>query len=136
MRRDPRNAHHLATVSHDGRFWDAYLELEESHDPGQPARGRLAFSAADQGDTEPVRTAPIFIEETAQEVLSRARQFKTHQIVALLRSSLPEARPQSDPAPDETEAREEKEGQHTSADPGPDRRPDTPGAGKFEPPSG
>jgi hypothetical protein len=91
MRPDPHNAHHLATISHDGRFWDAYLELLESAEgPGGPIRGRIAFSAADQGDTEAVRTATIFMEETGQEVLSRAREFKTHQLVGLLRSALPE----------------------------------------------
>jgi hypothetical protein len=89
MRGDLRNSHHLATVSFDGRFWDAYLELEESQGPGQPARGRIAFSAPDLGDAEPVRTTTIFIEDTPQEVVVRAREFKTHQLVALLRSAIP-----------------------------------------------
>lgn len=89
MRRDLRNSHHLATISYDGRFWDAYLELVESHGSGQPVRGRIAFSAADAGDAEPVRTTTIFIEDTPQEVVLRAREFKTHQLVALLRSATP-----------------------------------------------
>lgn len=92
MRRDPRNSHHLATISFDGRFWDAYLELEDDPAPDAPVRGRIAFSAADEGDAEPVRTTTIFLESSPQEVLSRARDFKTHQLVALLRSSIP-ARP-------------------------------------------
>lgn len=87
MRRDQRNAHHLATVSHDGRFWDAYLELEETA-PDAGARGRIAFSAADAGAADPVRTTTIFIENSPQEVLTRARDFKTHQLVALLRSCI------------------------------------------------
>ena len=90
MRRDPRNSHHLATLSHDGRFWDAYLELEDNRGQGGPARGRIAFSPAGEGETEPVRTATIFLEESAQEVLSRARDFKTHQLVSLLRSCVPD----------------------------------------------
>lgn len=137
MRRDPRNAHHLATVSHDGRFWDAYLELDESHDPGEPARGRLAFSAADQGDVEPVRTATIFMEETAQLVLSRAREFKTHQIVALLRSSLPEPRtkPEGDVRDDPPER--ERGEKRPGSDPNePDRRDHAPGGRPPETPSG
>lgn len=89
MQRDLRNSHHLATISYDGRFWDAYLELVESQGPGQPARGRIAFSAADAGEVEPVRTTTIFIEDTPQEVVVRAREFKTHQLVALLRSAIP-----------------------------------------------
>lgn len=88
MRRDQRNSHHLATISHDGRFWDAYLELEEPQSPDAPARGRIAFSAADEGEAEPVRTTTIFIEDSPHEVLTRARDFKTHQLVALLRSSI------------------------------------------------
>ena len=89
MRRDLHNSHHLATISYDGRFWDAYLELAEPSASGQPVRGRIAFSAADAGDVEPVRTTTIFIEDTAQAVLARAREFKTHQLVALLRSASP-----------------------------------------------
>lgn len=89
MRRDHRNSHHLATISHDGRFWDAYLEIQESQGHGDPARGRVAFSAADEGDVEPVRTTSIFLEDTAQDVVDRAREFKAHQLVALLRSAMP-----------------------------------------------
>lgn len=90
MRRDLRNSHHLATISHDGRFWDAYLELAETQGANEPARGRIAFSAADAGAADPIRTATIFVEDTAQEVVARAREFKTHQLVALLRSAVPE----------------------------------------------
>lgn len=88
MRRDHRNTHHLATISYDARFWDAYLEIVEPSAPDDPARGRIAFSAADEGEAEPVRTTTIFIEESPQAVLVRARDFKTHQLVALLRSSI------------------------------------------------
>ena len=90
MKRDPRNSHHLATLSHDGRFWDAYLELEENQGQGGPARGRIAFSPAGEADADPVRTATIFLESTPQDVLTRARDFKTHQLVGLLRSCVPE----------------------------------------------
>jgi hypothetical protein len=78
--------HHLATVSHEGRFWDVYLEIQEAERRG-PARGRLAFSAAD-GEQDPVRTAVIFIEPTEDEVLRRAREFDAHRLVGLLRSCL------------------------------------------------
>jgi hypothetical protein len=88
MRRDPRNSHHLATISHDGLFWDAYLDIEEPQD--HPVRGRISFSAAGDPGLEPVRTATIFLEDTPQAVLARAREFKTHQLVALLRSCAPE----------------------------------------------
>lgn len=104
MPRDLRNSHHLATISHDGRFWDAYLELVEDPGASRPARGRIAFSAADSGDSEPVRTAVIFVEDSPQEVVTRAREFKTHQLVALLRSAEPadqepDSGTSSDPSP-------------------------------------
>jgi hypothetical protein len=95
MRRDPRTSHHLATISYDGLFWDAYLELGEA-DRASPVRGRIAFSAAGEADREAVRTATIFVEDTAQDVLARAREFKTHQLVALLRSCTPDP---DEPAP-------------------------------------
>jgi hypothetical protein len=91
MRRDPRNSHHLATISHDGLFWDAYMELEEPQDRAGPVRGRIAFSAAGEPGLEAVRTATIFVEDSPQDVLARAREFKTHQLVALLRSCAPDS---------------------------------------------
>jgi hypothetical protein len=90
MKRDPRNSQHLATISHDGLFWDAYMELEETQDRGGPARGRIAFSPAGEPGLEAVRTATIFVEDSPQDVLARAREFKTHQLLALLRSCAPE----------------------------------------------
>lgn len=118
MRRDQRNAHHLATISFDGRFWDVYLELEEAQGPDAAARGRIAFSAAEEGQSEPVRTTTIFIEDSAQDVVTRARDFKTHQLVALLRSTMPEPR---DPE------RPEQEPPASAPDREPDAGSDLPG---------
>lgn len=87
MSSDPQRPH-LATISHDGRFWDVYLEVEVTTD-GQ-ARGRLAFSAAGDPEAQPIRTADIFIESTPDAILSRAREFKSHQLLGLLRSALPD----------------------------------------------
>ena len=126
MRRDLQNSHHLATVSFDGRFWDAYLELVESAGPGHPARGRIAFSAADAGEMEPVRTTTIFIEDTPQEVVARAREFKTHQLVALLRSAIPpEAmagaqQPEPGPEPNAPSPGGDGPAGPSGAEPGPD----------------
>lgn len=115
MRREQRNTHHLATISHDGHFWDAYLEIEEPASHDAPARGRIAFSAADAGDVEPARTTTIFIEETGQQVVARARDFKTHQLVALLRSCLP---PDEDEAGDEDTAAADRTEREPGADEG------------------
>ena len=82
-------AHHLATVTHEGRFWDVYVEVMPQTSPRDPLRARLAFSAADNAD-ERVQTAPIFVEPTIDEVLDRARGLGEHRVVALLRSCLPD----------------------------------------------
>ena len=39
----PSSGHHLATISHEGRFWDVYLEFED--DPRRPTsfRALLCF---------------------------------------------------------------------------------------------
>ena len=91
-------AHHLATLSHDGRFWDVYVEFDDDPARVDSFGGILCFSPAADGSTAggPVRTATILIEPSYEEVLHRARQFENHHLVALLRSCLPEP---EDPAP-------------------------------------
>ncbi len=86
--RGPGN--HLATVSHDGRFWDVYLDFDE--DPAHPTshRGFLRFAAADGDAADSVRTTTILIEESDEEVVSKARSMQDHMLVALLRSALPD----------------------------------------------
>lgn len=81
-------AHHLATVTHEGRFWDVYVEVIPQASPRDPLRARLSFSAADNAD-ERVHTAAIFVEPSLEEILERARELGEHRIVALLRSALP-----------------------------------------------
>ncbi len=82
--------HHLATLAHEGRFWDVYVEIAEPQRAGDNARGRLAFSPGDTGeDEEPMRTAQIFIEPSAEEAVARARSLPEHQLLGLLRSCLP-----------------------------------------------
>lgn len=82
--------YHLATITHDGRFWDVYVEFEEPQTPGDSTRGRLAFSPGDAGEDEaPVRTAPIFIEPTTEAALARAQSLREHHLLGLLRSCLP-----------------------------------------------
>lgn len=80
---------HVATVSHDGRFWDVYLDFED--DPRRPEsyRGYLSFSPADAAeDEEPVRTGTIIIEPSFEEAVRKARSFEDHQFVGFLRSAL------------------------------------------------
>ncbi|MGH7475725.1 MAG: hypothetical protein ACRELD_05510 [Longimicrobiales bacterium] len=83
-------AHHLATLTYDGRFWDVYFELEDPVSTADPARGRLVFSAGDRAEGEPpLRTTAIFVEDTPEAALARARELRDHQLVGLLRSCLP-----------------------------------------------
>lgn len=86
---DPASSgQHIATISHEGRFWDVYLDFED--DPARPEiyRGLLAFSAADAGEEEePIRTAPIIIENSYEEAVRKARSFEDHQLKGFLRSA-------------------------------------------------
>jgi len=87
----PPNGHHLATVSHEGRFWGVYVECDDDPRRTDSFGGLLCFSPAEEGDTQgPLRTATILIEPSYEEVLHRARNFESHHLVALLRSCLPE----------------------------------------------
>ena len=80
---------HVSTISHDGRFWDVYLEF--TNDPRQPSsyRGLLCFSPAD-GDANARRTTTIIIEDSYEDALSKAQTMDEHQLQALLRSVLPD----------------------------------------------
>ncbi len=89
VREDPQ-ARHLATVSHEGRFWDVYLEMTEESG-SRPCRARLRYSPADpSAGGDAVRTATILIEPTYEDVVAKARGFGDHHLVALLRSALPD----------------------------------------------
>ncbi len=87
----PSDGHHLATISHEGRFWDTYLEFEE--DPRMPSsyRARLCFFPGDPGDHEEAsRTAVIIIEDSFEEAMHKARGLNERQLQGLLRSVLPD----------------------------------------------
>lgn len=86
----PSSGHHLATIGHEGRFWDVYLEFED--DPRRPEtyRGLLCFFPGDPGDDEAAaRTTTIIIENTFEEAMRKARELEDHQLQGLLRSVLP-----------------------------------------------
>ncbi|TVP48213.1 MAG: hypothetical protein EA350_03450 [Gemmatimonadales bacterium] len=86
----PSAGQHLATVSHDGRFWEVYLEFEDTPRGSDRYRALLAFSPVDRGSgEETMRTIPLLIEESYEEVLQRARRLDEHQLSAMLRSLLP-----------------------------------------------
>jgi len=88
---DPSSGQHLATVSHEGRFWDVYLEFADDPRSPETCRALLCFSPADLNEREePLRTTTIFIEDSYQEAVARARGMEEHQLVGLLRSMLPE----------------------------------------------
>lgn len=83
-------ARHLASIGHEGRFWEVYMEIQE--DPSSPdtCRARFRFQAADTNEGEKdVRTTTIIIEPSYEEAVRKARSFADHQLVALLRSALP-----------------------------------------------
>ena len=82
---------HLATVSYEGRFWDVYLEFDDDLRRPDTCRGFLSFSPADGEISDPIRTATIIIESSFDGAVRKAHEFTDHQLVALLRSSLPDA---------------------------------------------
>ncbi len=85
------NGEHLTTISHDGNFWDVYLEFED--DPRIPTsyRALLCFSpAASSGTASAWRTTTILIESSHEAVVSKARAFEDFQLQSLLRSVLPD----------------------------------------------
>lgn len=86
---DRSGGRHLATIGHEGRFWDVYLRFED--DPRRPDshRAHLAFSPADgeEGEEE-VRTTTIIIEPSLEEAVHKARSLDDHQLQSLLRSAL------------------------------------------------
>jgi hypothetical protein len=87
----PSQGHHLATLSHEGRFWDVYLEISGDTRYAEAGRALLCFSPADRNDGESaVRTTTIIVEHSPQEAIARARTLETHHLVGLLRSCLPE----------------------------------------------
>ena len=84
---DPSMDLHLTTFTHEGRFWEVYLEfVEDTRDPDS-ARARLCFVPSDQGENEkPERTAVIIIEPTPEEAVRAARALDRHHLAAMLRS--------------------------------------------------
>ena len=81
---------HLATVSHLGRFWDVYLEIDDGPKSVSSCRGYLTFSPADGNEPGALRTADILIERSLDDVVRKAHEFQDHHLVALLRSTLPD----------------------------------------------
>lgn len=90
---------HVATITHESRIWDAYLEFDD--DPRRPTsyRGRLRFDPADEGEGDPARTTVIIIEDSYEEAVAKARSLDSRQLQGLLRSCLPD-----EPSPTETPA--------------------------------
>jgi hypothetical protein len=86
----PSTGQPITTVSHDGRFWHVFLEFAEHLQPGDRYRALLAFTPADQGESEgTLRTIPLLIEDSYEEVVRRARALDAVQLSAFLRSLLP-----------------------------------------------
>lgn len=81
---------HVATITYEGRIWDAYLEFDD--DPRRPTsyRGRIRFDPADEGAEPAARTTVIIIEDSYEEAVAKARSFDTRQLQGMLRSALPD----------------------------------------------
>ncbi len=85
---EPMERLHLGTITHEGRFWDVYLEFAKESLGSESCRGRLCFIPADwNGRDEPPRTAVIIIEPSREEALKKARALDRYSLVAMLRSA-------------------------------------------------
>ena len=86
----PPEGLHIATIAHEGRLWEAYLEFEDdSRKTG--FRGRLRFDAAGlDGTTRSAHTTVLIIEDSHEEALAKARAMDERSLAALLRSALPD----------------------------------------------
>ena len=83
----PDHGMHVTTFTHEGRFWEVFLEFVD--EPGDPesTRGRLCYVPTDRAEHEgPVRTAVIIIETTQHEAYEAARALDRYHLSALLRS--------------------------------------------------
>jgi len=83
---------HFATIAHDGRIWDAYLEFDDDAHRPDIYRARIRFDPAnsiDFADPNP-RTTVIIIEESYEAAVVKARRFDERALEAMLRSALPE----------------------------------------------
>lgn len=84
----PADGVHLTTLTHEGRFWDVFAEVEPPAAGSGSHRARLCFvpSGGAEG-RRPARTAAIIIEPSADAALDQARSLARHEIVAMLRSA-------------------------------------------------
>jgi hypothetical protein len=81
---------HVATIAHDGRIWDVYLEFDADDLRPVTYRARVRFDPTDSDQTEAVSTTVIIIEDSHEEAVAKARAMDDRQLQALLRSCLPE----------------------------------------------
>ena len=87
----PSPGQHLATISYDGRFWDVFVEFEQDPASADTCRALMCFSPSDlNADERPTRTTTLIVESTCEEAIRKAQSFEEHQLVALLRSTLPD----------------------------------------------
>ncbi len=78
---------HVTTFTHEGRFWEVFLEfVDEPRDPDS-TRARLCYVPTDRAEhEEPVRTAVIIIEATRHDAYEAARALDRYHLTAMLRS--------------------------------------------------
>ena len=82
---------HVATIAHDGRIWDAYLEFEPDLLRPTTYRAKLRFEPpSSDGGPGPAETTVIIIEESYEDAVAKARSFDDRQLQGLLRSTLPD----------------------------------------------
>ena len=82
---------HIATIAYEGLIWDAWLEFESDLHQATGHRARIRFEPPTGEGSDPTETAVIFIEDSYEAAVAKARSFDDRQLQNLLRSTLPAA---------------------------------------------
>ena len=78
---------HVTTFTHEGRFWEVFLEFVEEPEDPDSCRARLRYVPTDRAEQEEaVRTAVIIIEPSRDEAVAAASALDRYHLAALLRS--------------------------------------------------
>ena len=87
----PSDGQHLTTISYGGRFWDVFVEFEQDPASAETYRALICFSPSDLNAGErPTRTTTLIVESTYEDAIRKAQSFEEHELVGLLRSTLPD----------------------------------------------
>lgn len=80
---------HVATIAHEGRIWETWLEFAD--DPRRPEnhRARFRFEPPSGDEAATAFTTYLIVEESHEAAVAKARSFDDRVLQGMLRSALP-----------------------------------------------